>query len=81
VQKCTNFARDVQITAMPDDNANWGRYLGIGLEMLAGVLLGYFLGESWWVAERWIGRVGAIAAGVVLAGVLLWIRQARRAPS
>jgi len=45
------------------------------------VLLGYFLGESWWVAERWIGRVGAIAAGVVLAGVLLWIRQARRAPS
>ena len=41
------------------------------------VSLGYVLAESWWVAERWIGRAGTIAAAIVIAGVLLWFRRAR----
>ncbi len=39
------------------------------------VLLGYFMGASWQVAERWIGRASAIVAGMlllVLALVWLW---------
>lgn len=39
------------------------------------VLLGYFLGASWQVAERWIGRASAILGGLllfVLALAWLW---------
>lgn len=39
------------------------------------VLLGYFMGASWQVAERWMGRAGAIVGGIlllVLAPVWLW---------
>src|SRR5262245_60097823 len=42
------------------------------------VLVGYFLGESWWIAERWVGRVGLIAAAVVVAAGLFWLRRLRR---
>lgn len=43
------------------------------------VLIGYALGESWHLAERWLGRAGAIGVGVVLL-VLLglgWWRRRR----
>jgi undecaprenyl-diphosphatase len=52
------------------------------------VTLGYVLGQSWWIAERWVGRVGLIlgALAVIAAVVLLrsgYRRRGRlgRAPS
>jgi membrane protein DedA with SNARE-associated domain len=39
------------------------------------VCLGYFLGASWRIAERWIGRAGVIGATVVLVIVVLWLRR------
>lgn len=42
------------------------------------VLLGYFLGESWTVAEKWIGRAGlVIGALVVIAAVVFFTRRGR----
>ncbi len=41
--------------------------------------LGYFLGESWRVAERWVGRAGLVVGVVVVAAVAwTWRRQRRR---
>jgi undecaprenyl-diphosphatase len=42
------------------------------------VLLGYVLGESWTIAERWLGRVGLVAGTVALIATLLWLRRAKR---
>ena len=42
------------------------------------VLLGYFLGASWHIAERWIGRVGVVAGTIVIVATLLWLRHHRR---
>ena len=42
------------------------------------VLLGYFLGESWTIAERWIGRVGVVLGVLVIVGVVVWFWRARR---
>jgi membrane protein DedA with SNARE-associated domain len=42
------------------------------------VLLGFFLGESWHIAERWLGRVGVVVGTVVLVATILWLRRARR---
>lgn len=46
------------------------------------VLLGYALGESWRLAERWLGRAGAIGVGLTLVVVLAlaWWRRRRRHP-
>jgi undecaprenyl-diphosphatase len=44
------------------------------------VLLGYVLGASWYVAERWIGRatlIGAALVAIVVAGVWLYRRRQR----
>ena len=64
---------------MPQDDQNWGRYLGIGLEMAVGVTLGLFAG-------RWIDRhYGTDPWGVMIgtmvglaAGMYLLIRDAIR---
>ena len=53
--------------------------VGAWLWALSFVLLGYVLGASWWVAERWIGRVGLIVAVLLLAATWLSLRWARRA--
>jgi undecaprenyl-diphosphatase len=50
------------------------------------VLLGFFLGESWHIAERWLGRVGVVAGTIALAATLWWIfrhrkRDATRGPA
>jgi membrane protein DedA with SNARE-associated domain len=37
--------------------------------------LGYFVGASWRIAERWIGRAGVIGAALVVVIVLLWLRR------
>jgi undecaprenyl-diphosphatase len=42
------------------------------------VLLGYFLGESWTVAERWIGRGGLVVGALLVAAAVLWIRHHRK---
>jgi undecaprenyl-diphosphatase len=52
--------------------------VGAWLWALSFVLLGYVLGASWWVAERWMGRVGLIVAVLVLAAAGLSLRWARR---
>jgi len=43
------------------------------------VLLGYSLGTSWAVAERWIGRGGTVIGVIAVAAALLWLRRHRRA--
>jgi undecaprenyl-diphosphatase len=42
------------------------------------VLLGYFLGESWHIAERWLGRVGVVAGTLALIATLWWLKRHRR---
>lgn len=42
------------------------------------VLLGYFLGASWQLAERWVGRIGLIAGALVVVAAGLWLRRRRR---
>jgi undecaprenyl-diphosphatase len=44
------------------------------------VTLGYVLGASWQMAEKWIGRTSLILAGVVaLVAFVIWRRRARTA--
>lgn len=52
--------------------------IGAVLWTLACVLLGYFLGASWRVAEEWISRTGLVI-GVLLtaAAIGMWIRRRR----
>lgn len=52
--------------------------LGAVVWATAFVLLGYFVGESWAVAEKWIGRAGlVIGALVVIAAVVFFRRRGR----
>jgi membrane protein DedA with SNARE-associated domain len=53
--------------------------LGAVLWTVGFVTLGYVLGASWRVAERWIGRTGFIiaAVAVLLVGVI-WLRRRKR---
>ena len=53
--------------------------VGGGLWAVSFVLLGYVLGASWYVAERWIGRASMIGLAmiIVIAGAL-WLRRRRR---
>jgi len=47
---------------------------------VAFVLLGYFLGESWAIAEKWIGRAGLVLGVIVGSlGVFFIIRRGRKA--
>lgn len=54
--------------------------IGAVLWTLGCVLLGYFLGASWRVAERWISRTGLIIGGlfaVAVVGIWIWRRRSR----
>jgi membrane protein DedA with SNARE-associated domain len=52
--------------------------LGAVLWAIGFVTLGYMLGASWQLAEKWIGRAGLIVAGVIaLAGLVAWLRRRR----
>jgi len=56
--------------------------LGAGLWTVTFVVLGYVLGASWQVAEKWINRSGLfLAALLLLAGLVFWLRRRRRAQS
>jgi membrane protein DedA with SNARE-associated domain len=58
--------------------------IGAVLWTLGCALLGYFLGASWQVAERWISRTGLIIGGlfaVVGIGIWIWRRRSRSSAS
>ena len=62
-----------------DDNPNWGRYLGVGLETAVGAALGYFVGN--WLDKRygWHGNGTLVGVMVgVAGGMYLLIREAIR---
>ena len=64
---------------MPTDDQNWGRFLGIGLEMAVGVGLGYFVGA--WLDRRYGWNGYGVLAGVgigLTAGMYLLIKDAIR---
>jgi undecaprenyl-diphosphatase len=53
--------------------------LGAGLWTVAFVALGYGLGASWQVAEKWISRSGLLLGAVLLIGAAwFWVRRRRR---
>jgi undecaprenyl-diphosphatase len=50
--------------------------LGAALWTVGFVTLGYVLGASWQVAEKWISRSGLILGGLVLVGIgIVWLRR------
>jgi len=52
--------------------------LGAVLWAVAFVLLGYVLGASWQVAERWVGRTSTILGGIAaVVALVLWLRRRR----
>jgi undecaprenyl-diphosphatase len=53
--------------------------LGAVLWSIGFVTLGYVLGASWQVAEKWIGRTSLILAAVVALVALVAWRRRRRA--
>jgi undecaprenyl-diphosphatase len=54
-------------------------FLGATLWTFAFVTLGYVLGASWGVAERWISRSGLALAAVLLLGLaVVWLRRRAR---
>lgn len=60
-----------------DSNANWGKFLGVGLEMAIGVGLGFAVGT--WLDKRygWNGKGVLLGTGLGLAaGMYLLIKQA-----
>lgn len=65
----------------PNDSGdqNWGRFLGIGLEMAVGAILGYVVGA--WLDRRygWNGKGVLVCVMVgVAAGMYLLIKDAIR---
>ncbi len=65
---------------MPDDDANWGRYLGLGLEVAVGTALGAVVGI--WLDRRfdwspWGVMVGSLVG--LTAGMYLLLKEALRA--
>jgi hypothetical protein len=64
---------------MPDpDDSNWGRYLGIGLEIAVGVGLGYFVGS--WLDKKYGWHYGTLVCVMLglAAGMYLLIKDAIR---
>lgn len=61
----------------------YGRFLaynvaGAILWTVACVLLGYFLGAAWPIAEKWVGRAGLVLGVAVVAAAAWWLRRRRR---
>lgn len=61
----------------PDDRSQWGRYAGLGMEMMMGVLLGVLVG--WWLDKKldwtpWGTIVGSMLG--LAGGMYLLIKQA-----
>jgi membrane protein DedA with SNARE-associated domain len=45
------------------------------------VLLGYVLGGSWTIAERWLGRVGVVVGTLALIAAFIWLKRGTRRAS
>jgi membrane protein DedA with SNARE-associated domain len=45
---------------------------------VACVLVGYYAGAAWPIAERWVGRVGLVLGLVVVATAAWWLRHRRQ---
>lgn len=62
-----------------DDSGNWGKYLGYGLQMLVGVLLGVIVGQ--WIDRKYgTDPWGVFAASMLglASGMYLLIKDAIR---
>jgi membrane protein DedA with SNARE-associated domain len=51
--------------------------LGAVLWAVSFVSLGYALGASWWIVEKWAGRIGMIVGVLVIVACLVWLRSRR----
>ena len=63
----------------PDMDPGWGKHLGVGLQMLVGVALGYFVGD--WLDKKygWTPWGVLVCAALGLAsGMYLLIKEAIR---
>jgi F0F1-type ATP synthase assembly protein I len=63
----------------PETDPGWGRHLGAGLQMLVGVLLGYFVGN--WLDKKYGWAPWGVLFGVALGlagGMYLLIKDALR---
>lgn len=61
------------------EEAHWGKYLGIGLEIAVGAVLGYAVGD--WLDRKYGWNGYGVLAGVMLGlagGMYLLIREAIR---
>lgn len=78
------FARALVPFVAGSSRLPYGRFfvynaLGAAIWSTITVLLGYFLGESWHIAERWMGRASAVAGAALLAAILfVWLWRRRR---
>lgn len=64
---------------MPDSNEpNWGRYVGMGLEVAVGVGLGSLVG--WWLDRRYQWSWGTVIGAMIglASGMYLLIRETTR---
>lgn len=62
-----------------NDDQNWGKYVGIGLQILVGVALGYFVGT--WLDRRYGWEPWGVMVGSMLGlagGMYLLIKDAIR---
>jgi ATP synthase protein I len=63
-----------------DDQQNWGRYLGLGLEMAVGIFLGILAGL--WLDQRFGWSPWGVLAGAILGlagGMYLLLKEALKA--
>ena len=62
-----------------DPNSNWGKYLGMGMEVAVGVGLGYVVGN--WLDNKYGWSPWGVLVGTMLgiaAGMYLMIKEALR---
>ncbi|MFL6649593.1 MAG: DedA family protein [Sulfurifustaceae bacterium] len=82
--RMVGFARALVPFVAGSSRLPYGRFvvynaLGAAIWSTITVLLGYFLGESWHIAERWMGRASAIIGAALLAAILFgWLWRRRR---
>jgi hypothetical protein len=73
-----DFLHDV-MAKQNNDDVDWGRFLGVGLEIAIGAVLGYFVGR--WADRKFnwgnYGTLGGVMLGVG-AGMYLLIKDAIR---
>ena len=63
----------------PDSDTNWGKHLGVGLQMLVGVGLGFVVGN--WLDKKYGWAPWGVMAGTMLglaSGMYLLIKDAIR---